>query len=79
MERIDKDRISIPLIMLDGNMETLLEKSIPVASISLRKVEGVSHLPSVILMVSFVNEEQKEAARELGFRTQNSYDADASE
>jgi hypothetical protein len=61
MERIDKDRISIPLIMLDGNMETLLEKSIPVASISLRKVEGVSH------------------PRELGFRTQNSYDADASE
>jgi len=58
------ERISIPLVMLPGNLECLLENDINVESISLEHHEN----NGVILTVR-MNPVQKAEAKRLGFRT----------
>ncbi len=58
-------RIEIPLVMLRGNMEILLNHKLPVNAISLAWSE--EYVNAVILVVHGVD---KEAAKELGFQTQ---------
>jgi hypothetical protein len=63
-ESIGDGRVSIPLQMLEGNLDVLLNNEIPVNFISLKRYEDAG----VVLVVS-MDAEQKEAARALGFRT----------
>jgi hypothetical protein len=62
--KLGEDRVSVPLLMLDGNLDALLENEIPVQSIALARHGG----NGVILRIK-QTEEQKEEAKKLGFRT----------
>lgn len=58
---IDDDRISVPLMMLKGNMEILLSNQIPCEGVSLRYHGGAG----VVLVFHGAD---RERAAELGFR-----------
>ena len=62
--RIDPERVSIPLVMIEGNLEVLLEHDIPVTTISLRRIG-----PAGVVLTIHSTEEQKEVQRALGFQT----------
>lgn len=62
----DDVRVSIPLHMLQGNMQCLLEHTIPCHAISLAHYGDAG----VVLTISQTVEE-REAAKELGFRTRH--------
>lgn len=57
-------RVSIPLMMLEGNLEALLENTIPVNGISLKR-----HGANGVVLVVQMSDEQKVEARALGFST----------
>lgn len=57
------DRESVPLLMIVGNIQVLLENTLPCNGISLRRYDR-----GVVLVISS-DEEQKEIQKELGFRT----------
>jgi hypothetical protein len=60
------ERVSIPLEMIVGNLEVLLNNMLPVEEI------GLSHhgVAGVVLTVR-MNPEQKEIAKRLGFETRS--------
>ena len=60
----EPERIEIPLVMLRGNMEILLNNKLPVKAISLERSE--EYASAVILVVHGVDQE---VAKELGFQT----------
>jgi hypothetical protein len=60
----DDDRAIVPLVMLPGNMEILLENRIAVQGISLKWSDDYPN--AVILVIHGVDKEQSEA---LGFQT----------
>lgn len=72
MEKLNKDiitreddhRVSIPLMMLDGNLDCLLNNHIEVETISIGRYGEAG----VVLMVT-MNEKQKEKAAAVGFKT----------
>ena len=67
MTGIDEpERIEIPLVMLRGNMEILLNNKLPVKAISLDWSEEYAN--AVILVVHGADQE---VAKELGFQTKN--------
>lgn len=61
------ERVEIPLRMLKGNLDVLLENRIEVGTISAAWDEDSG--AGVVLMIEWANDEQEEAARALGFRT----------
>jgi hypothetical protein len=63
----DDGRVSIPLVMLDGNLDALLESVIPVEGISLKRHASGR---GVVLVVN-MTPDQKLAAKALGFKTAN--------
>lgn len=69
--KVDVERVSIPLVMLKGNMESLLEHSIPVQSISLKHYGNAG----VVLLVSQTPEQKADSVR-TGFKTVNIKDAE---
>lgn len=56
-------RVSVPLVMLDGNMQVLLDNVVPCAGISLKW--SPDHVNAVILVI---HGPDYEAAGELGFK-----------
>ena len=60
----DPERIEIPLVMLPGNMQVLLNNQLSVQAISLKWSEEYPN--AVVLLVHGVDQEQ---AAELGFQT----------
>lgn len=70
MPRISKDkakRRTVPLVMIEGNMEILLNNTVYVSGISLRMIDHPElDGKAVVLIVKGVNQEQ---ADELGFQT----------
>jgi hypothetical protein len=63
IKKMGDGRVTVPLVMLDGNMAILLENEIPCQSISLRWSEEHAH--AVVLVVHGAD---KEKAAELGFK-----------
>jgi hypothetical protein len=64
MAKQDDTRITVPLVMLDGNIDVLLNNTLPVEGISLRR-----YGPAGVVLTVHMSPEQKEHAKELGFRT----------
>jgi hypothetical protein len=62
----DDGRVTVPLFMLGSNIGVLLDSSIACQSISLARSEHADE--AVVLMIE-MNEEQKAAAKSLGFKT----------
>lgn len=58
------DRVSIPLYMLRGNMETLLENEIEVQTIQLKW-----YGPKGVVLTVVTSDEQEERNQAKGFRT----------
>lgn len=65
VENVGQDRVSVPLVMLEGNFECLLENQVPCTSIQLRYHEKMR---GVILMVGG-QEAFREEWDKVGFRT----------
>jgi hypothetical protein len=57
------DRESVPLLMIVGNIQVLLENMLPCNGISLRRYDRG------VVLVIHSDEDQKELHKELGFRT----------
>jgi hypothetical protein len=64
---VGDDRVSVPLMMLRGNLECLLENTLPVNGISLKWYGPAG----VILVVHGVD---REVAEEIGFQTKKATD-----
>jgi hypothetical protein len=62
----EDDRVEIPLVMLRGNMDCLLNNIVPVNGISLRWSKD--HVNAVILVVHGIDHE---VAVKLGFKTKH--------
>lgn len=64
MDDSDDTRVNIPLMLLKGNMDALLENEIECNSITLKWYGG-----NAVVLTLNMSPEQKEAALKLGFRT----------
>jgi len=64
VEPDEPERVTVPLVMLPGNMQVLLNNQLHVAAISLKWSEEFPN--AVVLLVHGVDREQ---AAELGFQT----------
>lgn len=60
------ERVEIPLSLLKGNMDILLQNKVPCNSIHLIRDPNTAN--GVLLMIGFASG-QKEVAHELGFKT----------
>jgi hypothetical protein len=58
-------RISVPLVMIEGNIDILLENRIPVEAVSLCRDEDSEN--GVVLIMHGLD---REVAEELGFKTE---------
>lgn len=62
----DDGRVTVPLFMLANNIGVLLDNNIECESISLMRS---AHADEAVVLMIHMNEEQKEAATLLGFKT----------
>lgn len=62
------DRIYIPLSMIPGNMEVMLEHTIPCVGVSFRKEDNDDPNPAVVLCFTFGTEKNRDEALSLGLK-----------
>jgi hypothetical protein len=67
MERLSEGRVAIPLVMIEGNMDILLENTIRCTGISLKRI--ISDEFSGQAVVLTIHDRDKEQCAELGFQT----------
>jgi hypothetical protein len=63
ISKMDDGRVSVPLVMIDGNMDILLNHLVPCKGVSLRWSEDHAH--AVVLVLHGADQE---AADHLGFQ-----------
>lgn len=65
---MSEERVRVPLAMLKGNMELLLEETVPVNGISLRWANEGDPDQEIILVLHF-GPGERENAHAMGFKT----------
>jgi hypothetical protein len=71
MPKLSPERVQIPLSMLPGNLEVLLDGPLYVQTIQLKRDPATAN--GVIMMIAFTDS-QREAAADRGFKTTPSND-----
>lgn len=66
LTKLDTGRVAVPLVMLEGNMDVLLNNKVPVEGISLK---WSNDYPEAVILV--VHGLDAVAATELGFQTRS--------